>query len=100
MTTGRRRVSILALVMDGVLMPRADALRRLSAGSDVIWEMQDVELEEMMTEERVDLHGTVEVPRAALYGFRGFLSRFRKEAISNEEWMEKMRWIDSLLEVK
>ena len=93
-------MSILALVMDGSLLPRADALRRLSAGSDVIWEMQDLELEEMMTDERVELQGTVEVPRAALHGFRGFLSRFRKEAISNEEWMEKMRWIDSLLEVK
>ena len=48
----------------------------------------------------VAVEGMGGVPRAALHGFRGFLGRFRKEAISNEEWMEKMRWIDSLLEVE
>lgn len=46
----------------------------------------------------MNLHGSVEVPRAALYGFRDFLSRFHKTQITSEEWTEKMRWIDSLLE--
>ncbi|KKM79404.1 hypothetical protein LCGC14_1350140 [marine sediment metagenome] len=49
---------------------------------------------------RIDLHGSVQVPRAALYGFRDFLTRFLKETITSAEWKEKMRWIDSLLEAE
>ena len=50
------------------------------------------------TDQAIDLRGTVEVPRAALYGFRGFLVRFHDGHITDPEWKEKMRWIDSLLE--
>jgi len=51
-----------------------------------------------MTDQPIDLRGTVEVPRAALYGFRDFLNRFHGQTITTREWKEKMRWIDSLLE--
>ena len=47
--------------------------------------------------DQIDLHGMVQVPRAALYGFRGFLDRFQKGSITSVEWKEKMQWIDSLL---
>lgn len=50
-----------------------------------------------MTNPAIDLKGTVDVPRAALYGFRDFLTRFHDGSISSAEWKEKMRWIDSLL---
>lgn len=46
----------------------------------------------------MDLHGSVEVPRAALYGFRDFVDRFRTGTVDGKEVQEKMRWIDSLLE--
>lgn len=50
----------------------------------------------------IDLHGTVEVPRAALYGFRDFLFRFREyppmQSPLQRELQDKSRWIDSLLE--
>lgn len=45
----------------------------------------------------LDLHGSVQVPRAALYAFREFLQRFHAETITSAEWEQKMRWIDSLL---
>lgn len=51
-----------------------------------------------MTDQAIDLHGTVEVPRAALYGFRDFVERFHGETITSVEWEQKMRWLDSLLE--
>lgn len=46
----------------------------------------------------MDLHGSVEVPRAALYGFRDFVNRFRTATVESKEVQEKLRWIDSLLE--
>jgi len=46
----------------------------------------------------MNLHGSVEVPRAALYGFRDFVDRFRTGTITGKEAAEKIRWLDSLLE--
>jgi len=46
---------------------------------------------------QMNLHGSVEVPRAALVAFRDFLDRFRTGTIEGKELAEKMRWLDSLL---
>lgn len=46
----------------------------------------------------MNLHGSVEVPRAALIGFRDFVDRFRTATVDGKEVQEKLRWIDSLLE--
>ena len=60
--------------------------------------LTDEEIEEHDRVARIDLHGTVEVPRAALYGFRDFVNRFCGASVSTAEVAEKMRWLDSLLE--